>query len=73
MALDRGTSTGARLLDSEVWVLLGDELPIAGEERLGGGKKAERGAGVLDVGPEATSSDCDRRVLPSLEDSVCDR
>src|SRR4051812_39368163 len=69
MALDKGMAR-AGLVDGEVWVLLRDELAIAGEERLGGGKEAEGCPGVLDVGPQPASGDRDRGVLASLENTI---
>jgi hypothetical protein len=73
MGIDKGTMAGVRLVNGEVRILLRDELAIAGEEGLGGGKEAQGCAGVLDVRPEPAASDCDRRVLPSLKDAIGDR
>src|SRR5215207_388540 len=59
-------------INGEMRILLRDELAIAGEEWLGGGKEAQRGAGVLDPGPQSAAGDRDRRVLASLEEAVGD-
>src|SRR5262249_50722067 len=54
------------LVDAQVRILLGDQLAIAGEERLGGREEAERGPGVADGRPQPAAGDRDRGVLAAL-------